>query len=562
MNAEERLREDPLDHRRGTVRPSRAGRPEVGPRVAPGEPVGDVPALLRVARSVLHQRLLRRVRPEEPQVLTRGVQLEGRVQVGGRVTTILAGREDEQQLPRLEGSSGERPLERLVRVVRQSPALEVDRHAGAVEDFDPVGPLPVLVERTAGVRRQELVQHHVDLRRLGIDRVAPGCRPQGIPRRVDDAVVRHPARLDVSRCRRQGEVKEVGASFAPFDARCAHALEFQVRRVDALHVLAEEHLDAGEARHAGPRERQDPLDARREQVGAEGVDDRHVDLEVAATARAIESLDANHVRTGDEVLLGLRQDQRLVAARGVARRRDVVEHHRVAGLARHVHPRELHSVDPEDETVVVIDLRLQHHQPLRIGEVEPAAQEETGVPVSHRRSEATEVGADGPDAGTVAEGRSAAGPSAVVEVDLPPESRIRLRRLLDTRKVTPLCLPGSVEDLSVGFGGFEEARQADSGNHQGHGFPRRGARRTSHIDSRLPGHSGQPDTRSLTLSPEEAARQRTVPSKSHGPVKGARSRQSRTVPSKAHAPGLANARAQGDDGQSSASSVGSSPLVG
>ena len=145
--------------------------------------IGNVRALLGVGGQELRGDFGGEVRVEKPEVLARGAELEAGVQVAAvRRTSIFAGSEHQQILPRAQGHGREGPQPRLGGIIGQRPATEVHGRDAPIVELDPALQRPVLIAQAIGahVSREELVDDHVAAEFPRVQGVAPPSFSEGI----------------------------------------------------------------------------------------------------------------------------------------------------------------------------------------------------------------------------------------------------------------------------------------------------------------------------------------------------------------------------------------------
>ena len=194
---------------------SRGGLDEVAPavRVLGGAAVGDV--TVQASRlDPIHDAAVRR--GQHHALLVPGRHREAGVQFS--LYRVLAGREDQQDLTRLERPCGQHPTQRVPRVIRQAPALEVHGRGVQVGDLEPVRGLLVLVGDALNVGRDQLVDDHlwVDPTVAGAAHVLGGAGVEQLRRRAARVV-----RQDRSGRRRIASDQDAKSKEGTHGAQCS-----------------------------------------------------------------------------------------------------------------------------------------------------------------------------------------------------------------------------------------------------------------------------------------------------------------------------------------------------
>ncbi len=116
----------------------------------------------------------RPVRPDQSEIFTGPVKLEIRVQLARLENhPVLARREYDQVSARIERHVREGPLLQIARIVGKMPALQVHDFIAGIVYFDPIGVVPVLVDKIRLVDGQEFaddqrrrIEHQPSFQRL------------------------------------------------------------------------------------------------------------------------------------------------------------------------------------------------------------------------------------------------------------------------------------------------------------------------------------------------------------------------------------------------------------
>ncbi len=226
---------------------------------------------------------------------------------------VLAGGEHQQVSARQKLSPGEGPFAGRGGIVGEGPAGQLDPLGPEVAQLDPVGAVAILVAQAALVGGEDLVDHQLSSRGVGVDDVGPAFRGEVVRghEEIADLVVLRPVDCHLA-FGGLFELEDVGPCGRAADAVRLDAVDEQVARVNVGYRFAEGYLDAPKLPDACVESRQQAGDGGRGCVDSHGVDEGEVELRIAGGGGCIEQLNGDGVRSCDDEIRGGGQVEDLV----------------------------------------------------------------------------------------------------------------------------------------------------------------------------------------------------------------------------------------------------------
>ena len=214
------------------------------------------------------------------------------------ISSVFARSKDDQPGAGHKICGGQTPLTEIGGFVREKPAVQGHRFIARIEQFDPVGTGPVLVEQRSRIRGHEFADKDRSRRLvLRFKQVGPGPANERILRQVTDVVSGRPSHR--YRARRRGVKREqIPIRPAHIDARRRRAVYQQIRGGHVRHRLVEADLDLRETPHGGVGGRVERQHSGGRLVGGRAQPGH--EAKVAAVERSIECLNGEHIGAIDQ----------------------------------------------------------------------------------------------------------------------------------------------------------------------------------------------------------------------------------------------------------------------